>query len=284
MPPHENLKAGCRHPGSRSDSIDQDKSESWARGLQPRPSSTVTHNHAEPSALRPGDAGRARTRAAAGESPASADHHPGRHATGADPSRQPSRQSPEVPARVTVPEQPVRPVTGTSQRGPSRDRGRSESPIQQAVVRVLCQSLNPAATRKVGHRNEPPGAIRPGRRGTGCHNTRRKGPEKGSDLPLKPTALGPGRGRSVAGRGNGQRRSDQGGPGPAASERDRIRPGTGRRRHDNLKESRRRSRARTAPEPNRTTSSRAGPEQRGDRVKEAVRIQSRATTRSRQRN
>ncbi len=46
----------------------------------------------------------------------------------------------------------MRPVTGTSRCGPSRDRGRSESPAQQAVVRVLGQSLKPAATRKVGHR------------------------------------------------------------------------------------------------------------------------------------
>ena len=89
--------------------------------------------------------------------------------------------------------------------------------------------------------------------------------------------------RSPAG-GNGHRKSDQGGPGPAASERDRIGPGTGRRRHANLKESRRRSGVRFASGPNRTTSSRAGPEQRGDRVKEAVRTQPRATTRSRQRN
>ena len=99
-----------------------------------------------------------------------------------------------------------------------------------------------------------------------------------------PTALGPGRGRSVAGRGNGHRKSDQGGPGPAAGERDRVRPGTGRGKHANLKESRRRSGVRTASGPNRTTSSRAGPDQRGDRVKEAVRTQPRATTRSRQRN
>ena len=194
-------------------------------------------------------------------------HHPGWHASGADPSRQPGRQSPETSARVTVPQQPVRPATGTSRRGPSRDRGRSESPAQQAVARVLGQSHSPAAPRKAGSRNQSTRAV-----------------TRSRPMPLMPMASGPGRGRSVTGRGNGHRQSNQGGPGPAASERDRARPGTGRGRHANVKESRQRSGARTASGPNRTTPNRAGPEQRGDRVKESVRTQPRATTKSRQRN